>query len=64
MSALLFPEPQGNAELIWGHLDSPTGVRDTIEPIEEPAMRGGDVGLFAAAAADWAMAQFVEVGER
>ncbi len=37
--------------LIWGHPQSPTGLRSTIELIEELALRGGGVGLFTGCAA-------------
>lgn len=51
--------------LIWGHPNSPTGLRATIELIEELALRGGGTGLFTGCAAgDSAMAVVVEVSER
>ena len=51
--------------LIWGHPNSPTGLRATIELIEELALRGGGTGLFTGCAAgDSAMAIVVEVSER
>ncbi len=51
--------------LIWGHPNSPTGLRATIELIEELAMRGGGTGLFTGCAAgDSAMAVVVEVADR
>ena len=37
--------------LIWGHPQGPTGLRSTIELIEELALRGGGVGLFTGCAA-------------
>ena len=37
--------------LIWGHPQGPTGLRSTIELIEELVLRGGGVGLFAGCAA-------------
>jgi acetyl-CoA acetyltransferase family protein len=37
--------------LIWGHPQAPTGLRSTIELIEELALRGGGVGLFTGCAA-------------
>jgi acetyl-CoA acetyltransferase len=51
--------------LVWGHPNAPTGLRSTIELIEELALRGGGTGLFAGCAAgDTAMAVVVKVGER
>ncbi|MDA0261507.1 MAG: thiolase family protein [Proteobacteria bacterium] len=51
--------------LIWGHPNSPTGMRATIELIEELVIRGGGIGLFAGCAAgDSAMALVVEVEQR
>ena len=50
--------------LIWGHPQGPTGLRATIELIEELALRGGGYGLFTGCAAgDSAMAVVVEVGD-
>jgi len=50
--------------LIWGHPQGPTGLRSTIEMIEELAMRGGGYGLFeGCAAGDTAMAVVVHVGD-
>lgn len=51
--------------LVWGHPNAPTGMRATIELIEELALRGGGVGLFTGCAAgDSGMAVVIEVGER
>ena len=51
--------------LIWGHPNSPTGTRATIELIEELVIRGGGTGLFTGCAAgDSAMALVIEVEER
>jgi acetyl-CoA acetyltransferase len=51
--------------LIWGHPQGPTGLRSTIEMIEELAMRGGGYGLFeGCAAGDTAMAVVIKVGDR
>jgi acetyl-CoA acetyltransferase len=51
--------------LVWGHPNAPTGMRSTIELIEELVLRGGGTGLFAGCAAgDTAMAIIVKVGER
>jgi acetyl-CoA acetyltransferase len=51
--------------LVWGHPNAPTGMRSTIELIEELVIRGGGTGLFAGCAAgDTAMAVIVKVGER
>ncbi|MEZ5659761.1 MAG: thiolase family protein [Burkholderiaceae bacterium] len=51
--------------LIWGHPQSPTGMRAVIELIEELAMRGGGVGLFTGCAAgDTAMSVVIEVADR
>ncbi|MBZ0218403.1 MAG: thiolase family protein [Fimbriimonadaceae bacterium] len=48
--------------LIWGHPQGPTGLRSTIEMIEELAMRGGGYGLFeGCAAGDTAMAVVIQV---
>lgn len=48
--------------LIWGHPQGPTGLRSTIELIEELALRGGGVGLFTGCAAgDSAMALLLRV---
>jgi acetyl-CoA acetyltransferase len=48
--------------LIWGHPQAPTGLRATIELIEELALRGGGVGLFTGCAAgDSAMALVLRV---
>lgn len=50
--------------LIWGHPQAPTGLRATIELIEELALRGGGVGLFTGCAAgDSAMALVLRVGD-
>ncbi|MDK3018636.1 thiolase family protein [Pseudodonghicola flavimaris] len=49
--------------LIWGHPQAPTGLRATIELIEELALRGGGHGLFqGCAAGDTAMALVLKVG--
>ncbi len=37
--------------LIWGHPQGPTGLRSSIELIEELALRGGGIGLFTGCAA-------------
>ncbi len=51
--------------LVWGHPNAPTGLRSTIELIEELVLRGGGTGLFAGCAAgDTAMAVVIEVGDR
>ncbi len=51
--------------LVWGHPNAPTGLRSTIELIEELVLRGGGTGLFTGCAAgDTAMALVVKVGER
>lgn len=51
--------------LIWGHPQSPTGLRSVIELIEELALKGGGRGLFTGCAAgDTAMAVVVEVDDR
>ena len=51
--------------LIWGHPQGPTGMRSTMEMIEELALRGGGHGLFqGCAAGDTAMAVVVHVGDR
>lgn len=51
--------------LVWGHPNAPTGLRSTIELIEELVLRGGGVGLFTGCAAgDTAMAVLIEVGDR
>ncbi len=50
--------------LIWGHPQGPTGLRATIELIEELVLRGGGVGLFTGCAAgDSAMALVLRVSE-
>lgn len=50
------------SSLIFGHPQGPTGMRLMIELIEELAMTGGGVGLFAGCAAgDTAMACVVQV---
>lgn len=49
--------------LVFGHSNAPTGLRSTIELIEELIERGGGYGLFAGCAAgDTAMAVVVCVG--
>jgi acetyl-CoA acetyltransferase len=51
--------------LVWGHPNAPTGLRSSIELIEELVVRGGGVGLFTGCAAgDTAMAVLIEVGDR
>ncbi len=51
--------------LVWGHPNAPTGLRSSIELIEELVLRGGGVGLFTGCAAgDTAMATLIEVGDR
>lgn len=51
--------------LVWGHPNAPTGMRSSIELIEELVLRGGGTGLFTGCAAgDTAMAVVLEVGER
>ena len=50
--------------LIWGHPNGPTGMRATIEMIEELVMRGGGYGLFqGCAAGDLGMAVVIQVTE-
>ncbi len=50
------------SSLIWGHPQAPTGVRGTIELIEELVSIGGGYGLFqGCAAGDTAMAVVVKV---
>jgi acetyl-CoA acetyltransferase family protein len=50
--------------LIWGHPQGPTGLRSTIELIEELALRGGGTGLFTGCAAgDSGMALVLRVSE-
>ena len=50
--------------LIWGHPQAPTGLRSTIELIEELALRGGGVGLFTGCAAgDSGMAVVLRVSD-
>jgi len=50
--------------LIWGHPQGPTGLRSTIELVEELALRGGGVGLFTGCAAgDSGMALVLRVRE-
>jgi acetyl-CoA acetyltransferase len=51
--------------LVWGHPNAPTGLRSTIELIEELVLRGGGTGLFTGCAAgDTAMAMIVKVEDR
>lgn len=51
--------------LIWGHPQGPTGLRSTIELIEELVLRGGGVGLFTGCAAgDSGMALVLRVSGR
>ncbi|MFO1467334.1 MAG: thiolase family protein [Steroidobacteraceae bacterium] len=48
--------------LVFGHPNGPTGMRSTIELIEELVLRGGGTGLFAGCAAgDTSMAVVVRV---
>ena len=48
--------------LVWGHPQAPMGLRSVIELIEELALRGGGVGLFAGCAGgDTAMAVVLKV---
>lgn len=50
--------------LIWGHPQSPTGLRSVIEMIEELVLLGGGYGLFSGCAAgDSAMAVLIHVGD-
>jgi acetyl-CoA acetyltransferase len=49
--------------LVWGHPQGPTGLRATIELIEELVLAGGGYGMFSGCAAgDTAMALVVKVG--
>jgi len=51
--------------LIWGHPQSPTGLRSVIELIEELVIAGGGYGLFqGCAAGDSAMALVIQVDNR
>ncbi|HMR71166.1 MAG TPA: thiolase family protein [Rubrivivax sp.] len=51
--------------LVWGHPQGPTGLRSTIELIEELVLRGGGVGLFTGCAAgDSGMALVLRVSGR
>lgn len=51
--------------LIWGHPQSPTGLRSIIELIEELVLIGGGYGLFTGCAAgDSAMAVLIKVGDK
>jgi acetyl-CoA acetyltransferase family protein len=51
--------------LVYGHPNAPTGLRSTIELIEELVERGGGLGLFAGCAAgDTAMAVVLRVSAR
>jgi len=53
------------SSLIWGHPNGPTGMRASIEMIEELAVRGGGIGLFeGCAAGDLGMAVVIQVDER
>lgn len=48
--------------LIWGHPNGPTGMRATVEMIEELVIRGGGYGLFqGCAAGDLGMAVVIQV---
>jgi acetyl-CoA acetyltransferase len=50
--------------LVWGHPQAPTALRAIIELIEELALRGGGVGLFAGCAAgDTGMATVLRVSD-
>ncbi|MGP0058508.1 MAG: thiolase family protein [Beijerinckiaceae bacterium] len=52
------------SSLLWGHPQAPMGTRGVIEVIEELAIRGGGIGMFAGCAAgDSAMAVVLEVGD-
>ncbi len=63
-----FPLEKMNAygcSLIWGHPQGPTGMRSTIELIEELVLRGGGTGLFTGCAAgDSAMALVLRVSDK
>jgi acetyl-CoA acetyltransferase len=51
--------------LVFGHPNGPTGMRSTIELIEELVLRGGGCGLFVGCAAgDTAMAIVLRVDRR
>jgi len=51
--------------LVYGHPNAPTGMRGTIELIEELALRGGGLGMFVGCAAgDTAMAIIIRVEPR
>lgn len=53
------------SSLVWGHPQSPTGLRAVIELIEELVLRGGGNGLFTGCAAgDSAMALILRVKEQ
>ena len=48
--------------LVYGHPNAPTGMRGTIELIEELVLKGGGIGLFAGCAAgDTAMSIILRV---
>ena len=48
--------------LVYGHPNAPTGMRGTIELIEELALKGGGIGLFTGCAAgDTAMSIILRV---
>ncbi len=50
--------------LVYGHPNAPTGMRSTIELIEELALKGGGIGLFTGCAAgDTATSIVLEVGD-
>lgn len=53
------------SSLVFGHPNGPTGMRSTIEAIEELALKGGGYGLFeGCAAGDAAMAVVVKVTDK
>lgn len=53
------------SSLVYGHPNAPTGLRATIELIEELVLRGGGLGLFVGCAAgDSAMAVVIGVDAR
>lgn len=53
------------SSMIWGHPQGPTGLRATIELIEELMIAGGGYGLFTGcAASDTGMAVVIRVADR
>jgi acetyl-CoA acetyltransferase len=53
------------SSLVFGHPNGPTGMRSTIELIEELVLRGGGHGMFVGCAAgDSAMAVLIRVDQR